>query len=112
MLTCEINGGNPIATLSWQCVGFTPVTPTGILPTDKVVSSIEKIVTKEDNGKNCTCTGQHRLWTPDQKISFHILHVYCKYYEQKYDKVQYMAYMYYSPIFPDRILHVYINIAY
>ncbi|VDI33777.1 Hypothetical predicted protein [Mytilus galloprovincialis] len=49
MLTCEIIGGNPLATILWQCDGFTPVPSTGILPTNKVVFSIEKIVTKEDN---------------------------------------------------------------
>ncbi|XP_071172169.1 neural cell adhesion molecule 1-B-like [Mytilus edulis] len=67
LLTCEIIGGNPLATLFLQCDGFTPVPSTGILPTNKVVSSIEKIVTKEDRGKICTCSGQHQLWIPTRK---------------------------------------------
>ncbi|OPL33169.1 hypothetical protein AM593_03404, partial [Mytilus galloprovincialis] len=76
ILTCEIIGGNPLATLFWQCDGFTPITSPGILPTNKVMSSIQKIVTKEDNGNNCTCTGQHRLWTPNHMIRKHTLQVY------------------------------------
>ncbi|CAC5385646.1 unnamed protein product [Mytilus coruscus] len=76
ILTCEIIGGNPLATLSWQCNGFTLLASIDNLPTNKLVSSIEKNVTKADNDKICTCTGQHRLWTPNQKIRIHTLNVY------------------------------------
>ncbi|XP_052063019.1 synaptogenesis protein syg-2-like [Mytilus californianus] len=93
ILTCEIIGGNPLATLSWQCNGFTLLASIGNLPTNKLVSSIEKNVTKADNDKICTCTGQHRLWTPNQKIRIHTLNIYRKYFEHRYDNMQCMAYM-------------------
>ncbi|XP_071176546.1 B-cell receptor CD22-like [Mytilus edulis] len=76
-LTCEISGGNPLPTIAWDCNGFTKVILTEVPPTDKVVSSIERVVTRLDNGKRCICTGHHPLWTLEWKVE-HALIVYCK----------------------------------
>ncbi|CAG2236794.1 unnamed protein product [Mytilus edulis] len=42
VLTCEIDGGSPLAVIVWDCSNFTPVLPTGEF-TDKVVSSVQRV---------------------------------------------------------------------
>ncbi|XP_052103076.1 uncharacterized protein LOC127736555 [Mytilus californianus] len=49
-LTCEILGGNPLANIVWQCDGTSLVTPTGIPPNNKSVSSVQLIATESHNG--------------------------------------------------------------
>ncbi|XP_076109516.1 nephrin-like [Mytilus galloprovincialis] len=74
-LTCYISGGNPLPTIAWQCTDFTNVIPTTTQPTDKVVSIIERIVTKVDNGKECLCTSHHPLWI-QEKLVKHRMNIY------------------------------------
>jgi hypothetical protein len=76
-LTCTIQGGNPVAAITWSCDGATQITPTGSPSTVDVISSIELVTSKNKNGETCTCTGKHLLWTND-KTQEHTIIVYCK----------------------------------
>ena len=40
-LTCTIQGGNPVATITWSCDGATQITPTGSPSTEDAISSVE-----------------------------------------------------------------------
>ena len=77
-LTCTIQGGNPVATITWSCDGTTQITPRGSPSTVDAISSVELVTSKNNNGQICTCTGRHLLWTND-KIQQDIITVYCKY---------------------------------
>ena len=77
-LTCTIGGGNPVATITWSCDGATQITPTGSPSTVNAMSSVELVTSKNNDGRICTCTGRHLLWTND-KIQQHTVTVYCKY---------------------------------
>jgi hypothetical protein len=77
-LTCTIQGGNPVATITWSCDGATRTTPTGSPSTVDAISSVELVTSRDNNGQICTCTGRHILWTND-KIQQDIITVYCKY---------------------------------
>ena len=77
-LTCVIQGGNPLAAITWACDGATQITPTGSPSLSEATSSVELVTSKDNNGQICTCTGKHILWTKD-KAKQHTLSVYCKY---------------------------------
>ena len=77
-LTCIIQGGNPVATITWSCEGANQITPTGSPSTVHTISSVELVTSKNNNGQKCTCTGRHILWTND-KAQQHNISVYCKY---------------------------------
>ena len=77
-LTCTIQGGNPVATITWSCEGATQITPTGSPSTVDANSSVEFVTSKNNNGKICTCAGRHILWTND-KMQRHTITVYRKY---------------------------------
>jgi hypothetical protein len=77
-LTCTIQGGNPITTITWSCEGATQITSTGSPSTEDAISSVELVTSKDNNGQICTCTGRHILWTND-KTQEHNITVYCKY---------------------------------
>jgi hypothetical protein len=77
-LTCTIQGGNNLATITWSCDGATQVTPTGSPSTVDAISSVELVTSKNNNRQRCTCTGRHILWTND-KAQQHTIAVYCKY---------------------------------
>jgi hypothetical protein len=55
-LTCTIQGGNPVATITWSCDGATHITPTGSPSTEDAISSVEIVTSKNNNGQICTCT--------------------------------------------------------
>ena len=77
-LTCTIDGGNPVATITWSCDGTTQITLTGSPSTVDAISSIELVTSKNNNEQICTCTGRHPLWT-NNKTQQHNITVYCKY---------------------------------
>ena len=77
-LTCTIQGGNPIATITWSCEGATQITPKGSPSTEDAISSVELVTSTEKNGQICTCTGRHIFWT-NNKTQQHTITVYCKY---------------------------------
>ena len=77
-LTCIIQGGNPVATITLSCDGATQITPTGSSSTVDAISSVELVTSKNNNGELCTCTGRHPLWTND-KAEQQTITVYCKY---------------------------------
>jgi hypothetical protein len=76
-LTCTIQGGNPVATVTWSCDGATQITPTGSPSTVDAISGVELVTSKNNNGQICTCIGRHLLWTNDQTQQHNIV-VYCK----------------------------------
>lgn len=76
VLTCEISGGNPLATITLICDGLTYM-PSNINLHDKVLSRIELNATKTSDGKKCICSGHHPLWA-ENKEEGHTLIVYCK----------------------------------
>jgi hypothetical protein len=78
ILTCTIQGGNPVATIRWTCDGATQIAPTGTPSTEDAISSIELVTSKNNNGQLCTCAGRHLLWT-NNKTQQHTITVYCKY---------------------------------
>jgi hypothetical protein len=47
-LTCVIEGGNPLAAITWSCAGATQITPTGS-PSPSEATSIVELVTSKDN---------------------------------------------------------------
>ncbi|CAG2244369.1 CD113 [Mytilus edulis] len=47
------------------CIGFTYVSQTG---NNYAVSVIERVVTKDDNGKECRCIIKHPLLDPDKEV--------------------------------------------
>ena len=77
-LTCTIQGGNPVATITWSCDGATQITPTGSPSTEDAISSVEIVTSKNNNGQICTCTWRHLVWTND-KTQQHNITIYCKY---------------------------------
>ena len=77
ILTCDIKGGNPLATITWTCEGSSPINPSESPPTDTVTSSVQLIVNSNDIGKVCTCIGHHPSWSTD-KDTDHTLDVRCK----------------------------------
>ena len=77
-LTCIIQGGSPVATITWSCEGAPQITPTGNPSTVDAISNIELVTSKNNNGQTCTCTGRHILW-PNDHTQQHIITVYCKY---------------------------------
>ena len=77
-LTCTIDGGNPVATITWSCDGATQKTPTESPSTVDAIASVELVISKNNNGQICTCTGRHLLWT-NNKTQQHNITVYCKY---------------------------------
>ena len=76
-LTCTIDGGNPVATITWSCDGATQKIPTGSPSTVDVISSVELVTSKNNDEQICTCTGKHLLWT-NNKTQQHNITVYCK----------------------------------
>ena len=76
-LTCTIQGGNPVATVTWSCDGTTQITLTGSPSTVDAISSVELVTSNNNKGQICTCTGRHVLWTND-KTQQHTITVYCK----------------------------------
>ena len=77
-LTCVIEGGNPLAAITWSCDGATQITPTGSPSLSEATSSVELLTTKDNNGQICTCTGRHLVWTND-KTQQHSITIYSKY---------------------------------
>ena len=77
-ITCTIQGGNPVVTITWSCAGDTQITPTGSPSTVYAITSVELVTSKNNNEQICTCTGRHILWTSD-KTQQHTITVYCKY---------------------------------
>lgn len=73
-LKCTAVGGNPLASLSWDCAGIT----SNISTNTKSILSVEFTVDKNYNSKLCTCHATHPIksYSP---ISKHELIVYCEF---------------------------------
>ncbi|CAG2215203.1 unnamed protein product [Mytilus edulis] len=66
-LICSVPGGNPLATLTWDCQGITSNTSTET----EAVLEIEFTVDKNYNGRICSCSATHPIVTyrPTSQIS-------------------------------------------
>ena len=74
-LTCVIQGGNPLAAITWSCDGATQITPTGSPFLSEATSSVELVSSKDNNRQICTCTGRHLVWTNDKTQQHSITHL-------------------------------------
>ncbi|XP_060083674.1 synaptogenesis protein syg-2-like [Ylistrum balloti] len=64
-LDCMIDGGNPLATLSWICVNQLKETSTNMDTETKAVSRLGiTSVTTDYNNRQCTCTATHIGFSP------------------------------------------------
>ncbi|VDI68586.1 Hypothetical predicted protein [Mytilus galloprovincialis] len=72
-LTCTASGGNPLATLLWNCSG----TNTNYTTENTVSYSVEFEVDKSDNNKVCTCSATHPItsYTPQTHSSLIVYYV-------------------------------------
>ncbi|XP_052101392.1 muscle M-line assembly protein unc-89-like isoform X2 [Mytilus californianus] len=58
-LICSVTGGNPLVTLSWDCLGINSNASTEI----KAVLEVEFTVDKNYNGRICSCSATHPVAT-------------------------------------------------
>ena len=73
-LSCSVNGGNPLPSLSWDCGG----NKTTLFNKTTSVFLVEFIVNKNQNGKLCKCSATHPIssYKPSAQLE---LVVYCKF---------------------------------
>ncbi|CAC5419512.1 unnamed protein product [Mytilus coruscus] len=71
LLNCTLNGGNPVATLSWNCSGNTHVTISG----NTVVNTIEFNVNRSYHHTVCTCLASHDTIDSYSDSASHMLNV-------------------------------------
>jgi hypothetical protein len=60
-----------------MCEGSSSINPTGSPPTNTATSSVQLVVNSNDNGRMCTCIGQHPAWRSNETKN-HTLDVKCK----------------------------------
>lgn len=75
LLNCTLKGGNPVATLSWNCSGNNHVTKSG----NTVVSSIEFNVNRSYHHTVCTCMASQETIDSYSDSASHMLNVICEY---------------------------------
>ena len=78
-MTCDIVGGSPLATLTWDCPGLDSQTGSDSIQRWSTVSGT---VRRSLNNQACACTAQHYAWLPPESQT-RIVHtpfitVYCK----------------------------------
>ena len=79
LLECRVNGGHPLANVTWSC-NERNITTTYVTEETFVVGKTNMTVYKEDNDRECTCTADHFLWKEPPSITRKKkLNVYCKY---------------------------------
>ncbi|XP_062568573.1 synaptogenesis protein syg-2-like, partial [Saccostrea cucullata] len=67
-LTCQLPGGNPVATLSWRCKN-TVMTGTNQGTSTTAVSVLSLVMDSSYNNQQCTCTASHNLLTSPKSRS-------------------------------------------
>lgn len=77
LLVCSVNGGNPVATLTWNCTGVIKINSSETT----AISSIEIPVTNLNYGMACSCLASHIIDTY-KHTAHHLLDVICKYFIQ------------------------------
>lgn len=73
-LTCSVSGGNPLATLSWNCSGIKK----NETVEDTASYSITFTVDKSYITKLCTCTANHRISAYKPTVRHNVV-VFCKF---------------------------------
>ncbi|CAC5416043.1 unnamed protein product [Mytilus coruscus] len=59
LLVCSVIGGNPVATLTWNCTGVITINSSETT----AMSSIELPITKLNHGMDCSCLATHNIDT-------------------------------------------------
>ncbi|KAJ8316075.1 hypothetical protein KUTeg_006089 [Tegillarca granosa] len=73
VLTCTVNGGIPLATLTWTCKGE-PVQGTALGTSTHTVT-----IDSSYNGQRCSCTASHPTWTVNKDVQSQTIVVHCKF---------------------------------
>ena len=79
-VTCEITGGLPLATITWECpsgLGFNVVNDED---STKRWSVLSAQVNKNMNNKICKCKAAHQAWTGTKQQALMPLIVFCKFF--------------------------------
>ncbi|XP_062618358.1 synaptogenesis protein syg-2-like [Saccostrea cucullata] len=71
-LTCQLPGGNPVATLSWRCKN-TVMTGTNQSNSTTAVSVLSLVMDSSYNNQQCTCTATHSLLTSPKSTSVSLI---------------------------------------
>ena len=79
-VTCLVNGGLPLASLTWDCPGLgTTVSSSNSTSAWTLVTGT---ITRTLNGRTCRCTARHQAWLPlgsnTRDGNTAIFNVYCK----------------------------------
>lgn len=75
-LTCELSGGNPLATLSFKCNEISGTQSN--YRNETAISVLSVIVDKTYNNKQCSCLAMHRLFNISRPVT-KTLNIFCKY---------------------------------
>lgn len=82
-LICELNGGNPLATLDFKCNDFIGKDVND--GNKKAVSVLSVVVDKSYNNKQCSCLANHQLFNSSRSET-KTLTVFCKYLIEIFSK--------------------------
>ena len=78
-MTCEIEGGSPLANLSYDCPGLDSQTGSD---SSKTWSTVNGTVRRTLNNQRCACTAQHYAWLPPESqtrtVLTPLITVFCK----------------------------------
>ena len=76
-MTCYMEGGNPLATLTWEdCHNLSSNTGTS---GNTAWNRVSGKVTKDLNGRWCRCRASHTTWNGQRKtVLTGVFNVYCK----------------------------------
>ena len=78
-MTCEIQGGFPLANLSWDCAGLEFQSGSD---NNRTWSTVNGTIRRSLNNQTCVCTAQHYAWLPpDQQtrtVHTPLITVFCK----------------------------------
>ena len=78
-VTCEITGGRPLATITWEFpsgLGFNVVNNED---SNRRWSVLSAEVNKNMNNKICTCKAEHQGWSGPKEQALKPLIVFCKF---------------------------------
>ncbi|KAJ8316070.1 hypothetical protein KUTeg_006084 [Tegillarca granosa] len=69
-LTCTLDGGKPLANLTWNCKGIN-VHGVNANTQTSAISRYTVTIDTSYNGQTCTCTASHLLWSKNKQVQSH-----------------------------------------